>query len=191
MFSLFRSFGVGLLFSCVSVFSASALAPEGLIISGSVTEGDGSNTSFLVIDFGATTGNTYAFEYLWENVTDGFGMIEALSDGLADLAITASNFGSVAEPNFFIDNVAFENELGDATQFWAQWEGFFDTGLDDVAWAGGIGVSNVNLADGLYVGLSNPFSLSPGTEPVLPVPEPASLALLLVGAATLTQRHAR
>lgn len=168
--------------------SASAAAPQGLVISGSITEGSGSNTSYLVVDFGATSGNTYAFEYLWDTATDGYGLITALSEGLADLDITATNYGTTS-PNYFIDNVGFQAELGDASQYWAQWEGFFDVTLNDVAWAGGTGVSNVSLADGLYVGISNPFSLDPADQPVLPVPEPASLVLLVVGVATLTPRR--
>lgn len=192
MLAPLRFVALGLV-SCFAVNAAVAQSIlDDLIIAGSVTEasgGDGDNTSFLVVTFGATTDNVYAFEYRWDTPTDAFGMVDALSSGLADLTIGVSDFG-VSQPNYFIDNIAYQAELGDANQFWSQWEGFYDAGLDNVAWATGNGISNVQLADGLFIGLNNPFSLDPADAPVLPVPEPGTALVLLASLAMMRKRQA-
>lgn len=184
-----RSVALGFVL-CIVVASASGQSIlDDLIVSDTITEGAGDNTSYLVVTFGATTGNAYAFAYHWDTPTDAFGMIDALSSGVSELTIGVIDYGTVSQPNYFIDNIAYAAELGDAGQYWSQWEGFHDAALDDVAWVGGQGISNVQLADGLFVGLSNPFSLDPADAPVLPTPEPGTAAVLLASLAMLCRRR--
>ncbi|NBC10545.1 MAG: PEP-CTERM sorting domain-containing protein [Planctomycetes bacterium] len=163
------------------------------VISGDTTEGNGSNTSYLVVDFAETNGNSYAFQYNWETPSDAYGMIVALDDALTDLSVQASDFSAEGDPaNFFIDNVTFDSDTGDPSKFWTQWEGFFNPSLDRVEWQTGLGVSNIDLADGLFIGLHNPFSFEqdpdvPGLDEAI-VPEPTSLALLGLGGVVLLMR---
>ncbi len=165
-----------------------------LIITDTTTEGTGSNTSYLVVHFAETSGNRYAFQYNWDTPTDAYGMIEAIAADLGDFSFTANDFGPVeGPPNYFIDNVNIGADTGDAGKFWTQWEGFFNSALDRLEWEVGLGVSNIDLADGLFIGLYNPFSFeqfpdAPGINEVL-IPEPTSLALLGLGGVALLARR--
>lgn len=141
--------------------------------------GTGSAKSYLVVDFAATGDGSYAFGYNWDGTStiSAYDMITAIDAG-GGLDVTATDYGS-GTPNYFIDNIWYGTAMGDAGQYWDQWEGPF--GANDVDWSLGTGVSNVNLTDGLFIGVRNPYTgtVTPSTPGV---PEPGSL-LMLAGVA--------
>ncbi len=162
-------------------------ADNGLLIE--YAAGGGDATGYLVLDLAATSGNSYAFSLDFDPTgptLTGYDLIQQIADA-GPLDFTATDFGNTGEPsNYFIDNVFYQGDQGDANQFFAQWEGFV-VDNSSVDWQIGQGVSNVNLTDGLVVGLRNPFSFD--DEPNAPfVPEPASLVVLGLGGMLLLRR---
>ena len=161
-------------------------ADNGLLIE--YETGSGDADAYFVVDFDATSGNSYAFALAFDPdgpTLTGYDLLERIADA-GPLDFTATDFGDPGQPNFFIDNVSYLSDTGDADQFFAQWEGFVVG--NEVSWEIGDGISNVDLVDGLVVGVRNPFSFT--DEPDAPfIPEPASLLILGVGAAAVLMRR--
>lgn len=175
----------------VSPVLADEADPPPFVVSGSVTEGSGSNTSYLVVDFDATGGDSFAFAYHWDTATDGLGLLDALADNLDDPNDSVGVTGLAFEATFFalangyfVDNITFGNTTGDPNQYWAQWQGTYNASAGDVDWQLGNGISELTLTDGLFVGLRNPYSTA--QAPTLPIPEPASALLVGLGLISLS-----
>lgn len=159
------------------------------------TFGDGSNTSYMVLDYGANDGGLYAFGYRWSDagttVHDLFNDLEAASVGFsADLTWYESVQG------YLINDLLYNSEAGDSSLGWSifswdqtagDWTGT-DLGITELELAGEpvyadadqsawvVGFHQVQWVE------SDPGVWSPVGEPRASViPEPASLVLLAGG----------
>ncbi len=160
--------------------------------------GNGANTSQLLIDFSATGGEAYVFDYAYDGTKTGLDMLLDL-DAAGDLEVftTQFSFGLGIDGFAFAGNsldIGFDFVTG---QFWSYWvDGGFqdldfmgDFTLDEAAAAGiytsaGVGASGRLLADGsvdgwiVNVSASNSSGNPATNNPPAAVPEPASLILL-------------
>ena len=162
---------------------------QGLALDVTSWVGEGENTSFFVVDFEATGGDSYAFGYQWSGTETVLDMINELSAETAFEAEMTSfeGFGT------FIDNFSFLSESGDTANYWAH-SLAIPTGSGIVDWtAAGGGVESELLFDGLisgwYNGFNEDFSVINPTLPLTNVPAPAGLAV--VGLALVGTRRRR
>jgi hypothetical protein len=144
------------------------------------TTGTGPDTAFLVVDFDATDGRSYAFAHAFDAADDltAFDLVQAVADA-TDLDFAFSVFPDFGNA-IFVDNFSLPSfgEAGDANRFWQFFTGTPSAGTID--WTSSfIGISDTPLADGLVAGFFNGFD--PGVRPAVPViPEPGVAALLVV-----------
>jgi len=156
------------------------------------TVGTGMFTSYLVVDFGFTGGDTHGFAYRWNPGDDarGYTMLLAVSEAMDGLEWEFDGEDGVG---FGVLTVNFEypaeGEIGDPDNFWAYWLG--DAAEPDFGFEfASVGPSDRELFDGSVDGWYNAFD---GTVPSVPlVPAPASLAALVLGGlGALTGRRRR
>jgi len=149
------------------------------------TAGEGENTSYLVVDFGATGGGAFGFAYNWSFSATGLDMLQAIDvGGPLEVQLDDSDFGQ------FVVNFSFNDDLGDPGAFWAYHTAEpedIDPGVD---WTfSSIGIEDRVLQDGSLDGWYNGFD---GIEPDVPtvvIPAPASIGLL--GMVFITRRRRR
>ncbi len=145
----------------------------------------GELTSYLVIDFEAAGGDTFAFGYQYDGAPTAETMVrDILAAGSleADLGVF-EGFGA------FVNNWFHEGQQGDVTQFWRYELGMINNPGNDVEWAtASEGMSTRTLTDGSFDGWYNSFA-DASAKPRLPVPEPASAAIILLGSVLVTCRR--
>jgi hypothetical protein len=181
------------LLAAVAVLAAVSSVPA-QTLTGSY--GSGPDTSYLVIqaaDFGAEP-LFYAFNYTYEpgNPLDGYAMLSTVVAGDPLLDAVILNFGTVSEPNYFLDSITYNSitltNTGAPTfsPYWAQWVSGGEAGYPTAgpiasgAWEFGSGSSAPyrylapNAWDG-YV-----FNDGSAAPDITPVPEPGSAWLILI-----------
>jgi hypothetical protein len=149
--------------------------------------GSGDNVSYLIVDFGFTGGDSYAFGYLWNDGDDarGFTMLEAVASEMNGLMLDFIGMDGVGF-GVLIDNFEYPPfaEVGDPANFWAYYNAeAADVGGGTIDWAfASAGASARSLQDGSIDGWYNGFD---GTLPEVPaIPAPATtlaFAALLLG----------
>lgn len=143
--------------------------------------GSGDLTSYMVIDFGATGGDSVAFSYSWSGPTTPTSndMIEAIvAAGFLSWEYTDYSFGRA------VDNFSYGDMSGDASFFWGLSLG--DVVDPGVEWAGSpVGVSDNllsnNSLEGWYNGFNDDFSTIPPALPLVPAPGVMTGLLLAAG----------
>tara|TARA_Y100001970_G_C14101981_1_gene785971 strand:+ start:317 stop:901 length:585 start_codon:yes stop_codon:yes gene_type:complete len=138
------------------------------------TIGSGQYSSYVVIDFEATGGNSWAFEYKFND--DGLVVHDMLMDfESVGLSYAYTDWGAWG---VFVDNFSYgENNIGEVSNYWAHSLGFSD-GSGSVEWsAADGGVESVALVDGLISGWFNGFNPDYSViNPSLPlIPAPGAL----------------
>lgn len=186
-----------MIFRSLALFALTATASADLVIDSALgtsldvshAVGSGDLTSYMVIDFGATGGESVAFSYSWSGPTTPTSndMIEAIVDeGFLSWEYTEfAGFGRA------IDNFTYGDMTGDQSLFWGLSLGeVVDPG---VSWEGSpVGISTNllgnNSIDGWYNGFNEDFSTIPPALPLVPAPGVLT-ALVLVGGSGRRRRH--
>lgn len=158
----------------------------GTILDVTASAGTGSSTAFFVIDFEHTGGGTWAFAYSF----DGDATAHEAFTAFADIGLTYA-FDDFGEWGLFVNNFAWSDDAGDASNYWAHTLATPD-GSGSVDWSEAMSsVDTTWLQDGLlsgwYNGFNDDYSAITPTLPLTTVPAAPALALLgLAGA-----RHRR
>ncbi|MFZ4681979.1 MAG: hypothetical protein ACOYMS_05725 [Terrimicrobiaceae bacterium] len=166
------------------------------------TYGTGPDTSYLVIqaaDFGMEP-LWYAFNYTYVpgNPLDGYAMLSTVVAGDPLLDAVILNFGTLAEPNYFVDSIIYNSvtltNTGAPTfsPYWAQWVSGGEAGyptpapIASGAWDFGSGMSAPyrSLVPGAWDGyIFNDGLTAPS---ITPVPEPGGVWLVLAASGALS-----
>lgn len=169
--------------------------------------GSGSNSSFLVIEASAF-GAPLIFEVLYDfnpgNPFDSYALMTVVDAAVSDLSFSFVNYGTVQDPNYFLDSVTWQSLTLTNTAwpavgpFWGQWVSGGLAGyptaapVAEGAWEFGSGISDPYriVEPGSWDGfIFNDGSAAPS---VAPVPEPATAGLLvMVAAGILAGRRRR
>ncbi len=164
------------------------------ILDVTATVGAGANTSYVIIDFAETGGDSWAFAFQWDTSmaptdpltsTDMLNAIDAAT--LLDADISSSDFGS------FVNNFSFDGDVGNPDNFWSFTLGeVIDPGIE---WTSSpIGIDGRELADGSldgwYNGFTDEFDSIPPSVPTTQIPTPMSIAAI-VPALLCTRRGRR
>jgi len=186
------------LLAAVAVLAAVSSVPAQTLTG---TYGMGPDTSYLVIqaaDFGPEP-LVYSYNYTYEpgNPLDGYSMLSTVVAGDPLLDAMILNFGTVSEPNYFLDSITYNfitlTNTGTPTfsPYWAQWvsggKAGFPTSVPIAsgAWEFGSGMSAPyrSLAPNSWDGyVFNDGSAAPD---ITPVPEPQSLWLIVLAGGAL------
>ncbi|HCD29886.1 MAG TPA: hypothetical protein DEQ73_04695 [Phycisphaerales bacterium] len=143
--------------------------------------GSGDLTSYMVIDFGATGGDSVAFSYSWSGPTMATSndMIEAIvAAGFLSWEYTDYSFGRA------VDNFSYGDMTGDANFFWGLSLG--DVVDPGVEWVGSpVGLSDNllsnNSLEGWYNGFNEDYSTIPPALPLVPAPGVMTALMLVAG----------
>lgn len=194
--NFFRSSIAGL---CLLPFTASAA---------NIVVGTGSDHSYLVLESGSLGQRTYEVYYdSGAGAQDAKFLLTQALAGDSSLSATFFNYGTSAEPNYYVDSINGEHGSGSGTiespyTWWVQWvaggQGFqnpdysFNPGAaPQDTWTQGYGISSPNRT--IAPGSWDALVLSDGSQ--LPsvglVPEASSLLLGALGAVLLVRRRNR
>jgi hypothetical protein len=194
-------------FLVLALATASALLPCARAQTLTGTVGTGPDASYLVIEATAF-GSPLTFEYLYSynpaDPFDAYFLMTAIDTSFTDLEFTFINFGTLDEPNYFLDTISWQGtpltNTGAPTfsPYWAQWVSGGEAGFPTAApvasgsWSFGSGVSGPYRI--IQPGSSDGFVFNDGSvaPSVAPVPEPTAAFLLLGSTAVfLIRRRAR
>ena len=129
--------------------------------------GSGSQRSIVIVDFAATGGDTYAFEYRYEGTKNGHHALEEIAS-MGDLVYWSQEFDLGNGPVPFLKNLDFRNEQGDADQ-WSYSLGAHDLSSSAVSWTSSpVGNGDRILTDGSWDGWYNRFGTPPDYEAIPP-----------------------
>ena len=166
-----------------------------------------SQTSFFVLDFGLIGGDSYLFEYHYEdNPTDpasGEDLLLAL-DTAGDLVVDHQFFDFGGPPSIFVDGFSFAGQAatpgfeGTQGESWSYWVAD-EPPINSSDWtSANTGPTDRLLTDGSYDGWSlnvssfNSGGFPPINDPPTTVPEPGTAGIiLLIGSAGLAYRRRR
>ena len=164
------------------------------------TQTQTSQTSFLVLDFGLIGGDSYLFEYHYEdNPTDpasGEDLLLALN-AAGDLVVDHQFFDFSDPPSIFVDGFSFAGQAatpgfgGSQGESWSYWVAD-EPPINSSDWTSpSIGATSRLLTDGSYDGWTlNIFNQT--NDPPTTVPEPGTAGIiLLIGSAGLAYRRRR
>lgn len=156
--------------------------------------GDGMFRSFLVVDFGATGGDSYAYEWRWDPGQDARGATMLLA--ILEHTDLAGQLGGEDGQGFgiFVENFTLpgEGEAGDPGAFWSYWLAEEEDVDPGVAWTSATeGASFRELSNGSIDGWYNGFDGSVPAVPVVPVPAPGVLGLMVMAGMTRGGRRRR
>ena len=159
---------------CIQPIALADFLEEQFLVTESV--GTGSNTSYLVIDFGETGGPSYAFEYQFEGSATVHDMLLAFTN--YGLGYSYTDYSSIGW-GIFVDNFNYEQSTGLFDNYWSHSVGF----LDDfgISWSAAEGgVESEQLVDGLISGWYNGFNDDYSViNPIVPlIPAPSALIFL-------------
>ena len=159
-----------------------------------------SQTSFLVLDFGFIGGDSYLFEYHYEdNPTDpasGEDLLLAL-DAAGDLTVNHQFFDLGGPLSIFVDGFSFAGQAatpgfgGPQGESWSYWVAD-EPPINSSNWTSPIiGATSRLLTNGSYDGWTlNVFNET--NDPPTTVPEPGTAGIiLLIGSAGLAYRRRR
>ncbi|MCH2133456.1 MAG: PEP-CTERM sorting domain-containing protein [Phycisphaerales bacterium] len=165
------------LLSTVAVADLVIDEDQGLVLDVTSWTGTGTNTSYLVLDFEATGGDSYALGFRWDDTATVLDMFDSFTSNLGLLVelTTYDGYGT------FVDNFSWGSESGDAMQYWTHSMSNPD-GSGDVSWTDAyLGVESQLLSDGMisgwYNGYNEDYSAIPPSLPLATVPAPGVLAL--------------
>ena len=154
-------------------------ASLGLELDITETVGSGEYSSYVVIDFEATEGSSWAFEYKFSS--DELTVHDMLLNlAQAGVGYSYTDWGAWG---IFVDNFSFGENIGEANNYWAHSVGFSD-GVGSLEWtAANEGVDSISLIDGLISGWFNGFNEDFSViNPSLPlIPAPGSLFFISLG----------
>jgi len=201
MFQDTRTFTLRRLAGFRSLLAAAALGA--MLLVPSVTEaapiavGSGSNTAELTFNwYDGSLEQVVVYDVSFgDGSIDGFDLSQIAGNNDADLSLTWSNFGTETDPNYFLDIASYDTGSGTVTgdgatfdsetapeNFWHQWVDLDGSG----DWSLGSGASATTITDGDRQG----WVFGSDSEPTS-VPEPASVALIGLGAAAMFTRRRR
>jgi len=151
---------------------------QGLVLDVDYWAGEGEQESFLVVDFGATGGDTWGFGYRWDGDASMLDLMNALMTA-GDLEIAMTTHGNWGT---FVDNFSYGDDAGEPSQYWAWSTGTVD-GSGTVDWTdSAVSIDSAPLVDGSldgwYNGFNDDFTAIPPLLPLIPIPSPGSLVLL-------------
>jgi hypothetical protein len=161
-----------------------------LAIEGSV--GSGASTAYLLVDFGASGGQAYAWAYHFDGAKSDYDMVAAVNTaGQVNFDAPYDSYYA----SYYVNSITYpahgETGSSGATMYWTQSTGTLAGGT--VQWDYGNGLGTFALTDGSFEGwYQNDWTLLPPPNyaevPVI-APEPASLGLLALGALALLRRR--
>ena len=148
--------------------------------------GSGANESTLIVDFGDAS---YAFSYMWSDPgTTSFDMLQGVAaESSFEFAHTDWGWGIT------VDTMTYDGySLGEADT-WDNGFGFWLSSNGEDWETSPQGVNTQPLSDGSWDGWTyfEPPDEWPGGEPTVPVPEPSTAAMLLMGGAIAVTRRLR
>ncbi|MGB7581098.1 MAG: PEP-CTERM sorting domain-containing protein [Sedimentisphaerales bacterium] len=153
---------------------------DGLPVAIDYWAGSGSNEAVVVVDFGATGGDSYAFGFEWNGIATRYDALVAIA-AAGPLEFEATDYGSMG---YYIDNFQYNGESGNQSYYWQ-----YFTSSDGSVWDSSmVGPSDRILTNGDFDGWYNSFN--PGVSPTTPIPEPLTIVLLGVGGLFLRKRRA-
>lgn len=175
-----RLTGLIFVFAVVSSAGATVIDFDGLLVEIEYWAGSGSNEAVVVIDFGT---DSYAFGYKWDGGT-------TYGKDLMDAVAGAGSFG-YTESGGFLNTISYDTYSNVGENGWpADWWSYF-TSTDGQSWAlADVGFALRELSDGDWDGWAHQTTADwpPAHLPVTPIPEPAAIALLGLGALLLRKR---
>jgi hypothetical protein len=180
----------------ISVVTAQAAPLYNVPLPGGVLDveyiaGTGSKTAYFVVDFAGNGGPKHAFGYRFDGTTSVVADGLLAIDAAGGLNTTLSNFGSMSQPNYFIDTLTF----GTATdtpnfsvdsRYWHYWIGSYTQ--PNISWTeSNYGISGVDFFSGnvvefmqdntFYAFYASANAVTPSV-PIAPVPEPSTWLVL-------------
>jgi len=189
-----KSFGIAA--ACLALLVA-ATTGHGYTIDDVIIEywaGSGDDEAVLVVDFGSSA--NYAFGYRWNGSAVSWDMLDAI-DAAGSLEKTATNYGTVTAPGWLVDTISYDGHTMGVGNYFAN---FFISDDGENWTVPNYGVSSRSLSDGVFDGFGEAYSewyglghpdnvYEPADPPTTPIPEPAALCLLAVGAPALLRRR--
>jgi len=188
----------------VRVFAvACTLLSASLAGAANIILGTGPDVSYLVLESPNIGSRTYEIYYTYSTGSplDTWGLLQIVDSAESDLSISAGNFGTAQEPNYFISAITWlgvtETTTGAPTYapYWVQSVAGglagYPTGVPvaEGSWSEGSGVSAPfrEIAPGSWDGLV--YGAYGDVPSVNPVPEPVASVMVFMGSALLLLRR--